>query len=79
MKRTLLAALALGLCAACYDPNLRSGAPVQVVGAFSSGGGLMHSRSYSMVGWIGSSKLSWIAQSPTHRTLDGVSLQTKGR
>ena len=111
MKRTLLAALALGLCAACYDPNLRSGqmacsadgrcpsgfqcapdrrcwkpgdadvgrAPVQVAGALSSGGGLMHSRSFLLVGRIGASELSRTAKSPTHRTLDGVSAQTKGR
>jgi hypothetical protein len=111
MNRTLLAAIALGLLAACYDPSLRSGqiacaadgrcppgfqcapdrhcwkpgdadigrAPVQVAGALSSGGGLMHSRSYLLVGRIGSSELSRTAASPTHRTLDGVSAQTKGR
>jgi hypothetical protein len=111
MNRVLLAALALGLLAACYDPNLRSGqiacaadgrcpsgfqcapdrrcwkpgdadvgrAPVQVRGALSSGGGLMHSRSHLLVGRIGASELSRTAASPTHRTLDGVSAQTKGR
>jgi hypothetical protein len=111
MNRTLLAAIALGLLAACYDPNLRSGqiacaagggcpsgfqcapdrhcwkpgdadvgrAPVRVAGALSSGGGIMHSRSYLLVGRIGASALSRTAASPTHRTLDGVSAQTKGR
>ena len=111
MNRTLLAAIALGLLAGCYDPNLRSGqiacaadgrcpsgfqcapdrhcwkpgdadvgrAPVQVAGALSSGGGLMQSRSYLLVGRIGASALSRTAASPTHRTLHGVSAQTKGR
>ena len=111
MNRTVFAALALGLVAACYDPDLHSGrigcaadgrcprgfqcapdrrcwkpgeadvgrAPVQVAGALSSGGGLMHSRSFLLVGRIGASELSRTAKSPTHRTLDGVSAQTKGR
>ena len=111
MKRILLAVLAAGLCAACYDPNIRSGtiacsadrrcpsgfhcapdghcwkpgdadigrAPVQVEGGLASNGGLMRSRSYLLVGRIGPSELSGIASSPTHRALDGVSAQTKGR
>jgi hypothetical protein len=54
-------------------------APVQVAGTLSSGGGLMQSRSYSIVGRIGASELSRTAASPTHRTLDGVSAQMKGR
>ena len=54
-------------------------APVHVAGTLSSGGGLMHSRSYSVVGRIGASELSRTAASPTHRTLDGVSAQMKGR
>jgi hypothetical protein len=54
-------------------------APVQVAGTFSSGGGFMHSRSYSIVGRLGASELSRTAASPTHRTLAGVAAQTKGR
>jgi len=54
-------------------------ATVQVAGALSSGGGLMHSRSYQLVGRIGASELSRTASSSTHRTLDGVSAQMKGR
>jgi len=111
MTRILVAAMALALLAACYDPNLRSGeiacaadgrcppgfqcapdrrcwkpgdadvgrAPVQVAGTLSSGGGLMRSRSYQLVGRIGASELSRTASSSTHRTLDGVSAQMKGR
>jgi hypothetical protein len=52
---------------------------VQVAGALSSGGGLMQSRSYLLVGRIGPSQLSRTSASPTHRTLDGVAAQTKGR
>jgi len=54
-------------------------APVQVAGTLSSGGGLMRSRSYQLVGRIGASELSRTASSSTHRTLDGVSAQMKGR
>jgi len=110
MTRILVAAMALALLAACYDPNLRSGeidcaadgrcppgfqcapdrrcwkpgdadvgrAPVQVAGTLSSGG-LMRSPSYQLVGRIGASELSRTASSSTHRTLDGVSAQLKGR
>ncbi|MFL5366422.1 MAG: hypothetical protein ACJ781_13190 [Myxococcales bacterium] len=54
-------------------------APVRVEGGLTSNGGLMHSRSYRLVGRIGPSELSGTAASSTHRALDGVSAQMKGR
>jgi hypothetical protein len=52
---------------------------VRVEGALTSGGGLMHSGSYLLVGRIGPSELSTTAASSSHRALDGVSAQMKGR
>ncbi|MFL5437286.1 MAG: hypothetical protein ACJ784_22455 [Myxococcales bacterium] len=54
-------------------------APVRVEGGLTSNGGLMHSGSYRLVGRIGPSELSGTAASSTHRALDGVSAQMKGR
>ncbi|MFL5387321.1 MAG: hypothetical protein ACJ79C_01235 [Myxococcales bacterium] len=54
-------------------------APVRVEGGLTANGGLMHSGSYRLVGRIGPSELSGTAASSTHRALDGVSAQMKGR
>jgi hypothetical protein len=63
----------------CWKPGDADQGPVRVEGALTSGGGLMHSGSYQLVGRIGPSELSATAASTSHRALDGVSAQMKGR